>query len=148
MRDGFTWTQSFARGKATSKLTKGKATRKTGTIITFWPDPEVFEEGVEFDVKLLAERLQEHAFLTKGVEIQLIDERGAKHEKQVFKAWRDRRLRQAPVRRRRTIHNRVISMEARDRGRHLAAVDRAYLESIHLFANTINTHEGGCTRRA
>ena len=37
MRDGFTWTQSFARGKATTKLTKGKASRKTGTIITFWP---------------------------------------------------------------------------------------------------------------
>ena len=66
MRDGFTWTQGYARGKATSKLTKGKATRKTGTIITFWPDPEVFEEGVEFDAKVLAERLQEHAFLTKG----------------------------------------------------------------------------------
>src|SRR5919201_3410107 len=40
MRDGFTWTQNYARGKATSKLTKGKASRKTGTIITFWPDPE------------------------------------------------------------------------------------------------------------
>ena len=44
MRDGFTWTQSYARGKATSKLIKGKASRKTGTITTFWPDPEVFEE--------------------------------------------------------------------------------------------------------
>ena len=59
MRDGGTWTQSYSRGKATSKLTRGKATRKTGTIVTFWPDPEIFVEGVEFDAKVLAERLQE-----------------------------------------------------------------------------------------
>jgi DNA gyrase subunit B len=147
MRDGFTWTQNFARGKATTKLTKGKASRKTGTIITFWPDPEVFEEGVEFDVKMLAERLQEHAFLTKGVEIQLIDERGAKPEKQVFKAsggiadfvkflatGKD------------TIHNRVVSMETREADAEADIALQwtgAYSESIHSFANTINTHEGG-----
>ncbi|HSJ51232.1 MAG TPA: ATP-binding protein, partial [Actinomycetota bacterium] len=68
MRDGGTWTQSYSRGKATSKLTKGKPSRKTGTIITFWPDPEIFVEGIEFDRKILAERLQEQAFLTKGIE--------------------------------------------------------------------------------
>ena len=147
MRDGFTWTQSYARGKATSKLTKGKATRKTGTIITFWPDPDVFEEGVEFDAKLLAERLQDHAFLTKGVEIQLIDERGTKHEKQVFKAsggiadfvkflatGKD------------AVHTKVISAEARETDSEADIALQwtgAYSESIHSFANTINTHEGG-----
>ena len=147
MRDGFTWTQSYARGKATSKLTKGKASRKTGTIITFWPDPEVFEEGVEFDVKLLAERLQEHAFLTKGVEIQLIDERGAKHEKQVFKASGGIAdfVKHLSVGKD-TIHNRVISMEAREADSEADIAlqwSTAYSESIHSFANTINTHEGG-----
>src|SRR5919204_3877983 len=48
-RDGFAWTQSFARGKSTSKLQKGKASRKTGTSVSFWPDPEIFVEGTEFD---------------------------------------------------------------------------------------------------
>ncbi len=97
MRDGSTWSQTYARGKATSKLTKGKPTRKNGTVITFWPDPEVFEEGVEFDARMLAERLQEHAFLTKGVEIQLVDEREGKPTKQIVQGiGRDRRLRQAP----------------------------------------------------
>jgi DNA gyrase subunit B len=147
MREGGSWTQTYARGKATTKLTKGKATRKTGTIITFWPDPEIFVEGVEFDSRMLAERLQEHAFLTKGVEIQLIDEREDKPEKQVFKASGGiadfvKHLATGKE----TIHTRIISMEAREAE---AEADVAlqwtngYSESIHSFANTINTHEGG-----
>ncbi len=147
MRDGGSWTQTYARGKATTKLTKGKATRKTGTIITFWPDPEIFVEGVEFDSRMLAERLQEHAFLTKGVEIQLIDEREGTPEKQVFKAsggLADFVKHLATGKE--TIHTKTISMEAREAE---AEADVAlqwtngYSESIHSFANTINTHEGG-----
>jgi DNA gyrase subunit B len=147
MREGGSWTQTYARGKATTKLTKGKATRKTGTIITFWPDPEIFVEGVEFDSRMLAERLQEHAFLTKGVEIQLIDEREGKPEKQVFKAsggLADFVKHLATGKE--TIHTKIISMEAREAE---AEADVAlqwtngYSESIHSFANTINTHEGG-----
>ena len=147
MREGGSWTQSYARGKATTKLTKGKATRKTGTIITFWPDPEIFVEGVEFDSRMLAERLQEHSFLTKGVEIQLIDEREGRPEKQVFKASGGiadfvKHLATGKE----TIHTKIISMEAREAD---AEADVAlqwtngYSESIHSFANTINTHEGG-----
>ncbi|MGA9161629.1 MAG: DNA topoisomerase (ATP-hydrolyzing) subunit B [Actinomycetota bacterium] len=147
MREGGSWTQSYARGKATSRLTKGKPSRKTGTIISFWPDPEIFVEGVEFDIRMLAERLQEHAFLTKGVEIQLIDEREAKPVKQVFKASGGiadfvKHLATGKE----TIHTKIISMEAREMD---AEADVAlqwtngYSESIHSFANTINTHEGG-----
>ncbi len=147
MRDGFVWTQTYSRGKATSKLTKGKTTTKTGAIVTFWPDPEIFVEGVEFDPRLLAERLQEQAFLTKGIEIQLIDEREAKPVKQVFKATggiadfvRFLATGKEPI------HTKVISMETREDN---AEADIAlqwttgYSESIHSFANTINTHEGG-----
>ncbi len=147
MRDGFTWTQSYARGKSTSKLTKGKATNKRGTVIAFWPDPEVFVEGTEFDTRILAERLQEQAFLTKGIEIQLIDEREAKPVKQVFKATGGivdfvKHLSTG----RETVHPKIIPMEARADD---SEVDVAlqwttgYSESIHSFANTINTHEGG-----
>src|SRR5436190_17156685 len=74
-RDGFTWSQDFALGKPTSKLRKGKPTRKTGTNITFWPDPEIFQDTTEFKREVLAESLQESSFLTKGVEIALVDER-------------------------------------------------------------------------
>jgi DNA gyrase subunit B len=147
MREGGSWTQTYARGKATTKLTKGKPTRKTGTIITFWPDPEIFVEGVEFDSRMLAERLQEHAFLTKGVEIQLIDEREAKPEKQVFKASGGiadfvKHLATGKE----TIHTRIISMEAREADSEADVAlqwTNGYSESIHSFANTINTHEGG-----
>ncbi|HEX6230507.1 MAG TPA: DNA topoisomerase (ATP-hydrolyzing) subunit B [Actinomycetota bacterium] len=147
MRDGATWTQSYARGKATSKLTKGKPSRKTGAIVTFWPDPEIFVEGTEFNRLMLAERLQEQAFLTKGIEIQLIDERETKPVKQVFKASGGisdfvKHLATGKE----TIHTKVIAMEAREDD---AEADVAlqwtggYAESLHSFANTINTHEGG-----
>jgi len=147
MREGGSWTQTYARGKATTKLTKGKPSRKTGTIITFWPDPEIFVEGVEFDSRMLAERLQEHAFLTKGVEIQLIDEREAKPVKQVFKASGGiadfvKHLATGKE----TIHTKIISMEAREFDSEADVAlqwTNGYSESIHSFANTINTHEGG-----
>ena len=147
MRDGATWTQSYSRGKAISRLSKGKATSKRGTIVTFWPDPEIFTEGVEFSRSLLAERLQEQAFLTRGIEVQLIDEREASPVKQVFKATGGltdfvKHLASGKD----PIHNKVIYMEAREED---AEADIAlqwtngYAESIHSFANTINTHEGG-----
>jgi DNA gyrase subunit B len=147
IREGASWTQTYVRGKATTRLTKGKASRKTGTIITFWPDPEIFVEGVEFDSRMLAERLQEHAFLTKGVEIQLIDEREGKPEKQVFKASGGiadfvKHLATGKE----TIHTKIISMEAREADSEADVAlqwTNGYSESIHSFANTINTHEGG-----
>jgi DNA gyrase subunit B len=147
MRDGGTWTQSYSRGKATSKLTRGKPTTKKGTIVSFWPDPEIFVEGVEFDRKMLAERMQEQAFLTKSVEIQLIDERESPPVKQVFKATGGivdfvKHLATGKE----TIHNRIISMEAREEDSEADVAlqwTAGYSESIHSFANTINTHEGG-----
>jgi len=147
MRDGYTWTQSYARGKATSKLAKGKPTKKTGTIVTFWPDPEIFTETTEFDRRLLAERLQEQAFLTKGIEIQLIDERESPPGKQVFKASGGiadfvKMLSAGKE----PLHHRVIFMEAREEDAEAEIAlqwNTGYAESIHSFANTINTHEGG-----
>jgi DNA gyrase subunit B len=147
-RDGGVWTQSYARGKATSKLTKAtKGTTKTGTVIRFWPDPEIFTDGTEFDRKILAERLQEQSFLTKGIEIQLVDEREDPVHKQTFKATGGivdfvKHLATGKE----AVHSKVISAEARESD---SEVDVAlqwtggYSESIYSFANTINTHEGG-----
>jgi len=147
MRDGFTWTQTFSRGKRTSKLTKGKASRKSGAIITFWPDPEIFTESTELDPRMLAERLQEQAFLTKGIEIQLIDERADPPTKQVFKASGGiadfvKHLSTGKE----TLHNRVAYMEEKVPDAEVEVAlqwNTGYAESIHSFANTINTHEGG-----
>src|SRR5262245_37702203 len=76
-RDGHIWTQDYERGKPLGDLAKGKTTKETGTAITFLPDEEIFSDGVEFDYQTLAERLRETAFLTRGLKIELIDERGA-----------------------------------------------------------------------
>ena len=144
---GFTWSQDFARGKATTKLRKGKATTKTGTIITFWPDPEVFTDTTEFKRETLAERMQESAFLTKGIEIALVDERQKPFVRENFKASGGladfvKHLSQGKS----PLHAKVIQFEGT---RDDSEVDIAmqwndgYAESLHTFANNINTHEGG-----
>ena len=148
-REGATWTQSYSRGKATSKLTKGKASRKTGTLVTFWPDPEIFTEGTEWNRSMLAEWLQEQAFLTKGIEIQLIDERETPAVKQVFKATGGiadfvKHLATGKE----VIHTKVVSMETVEPSGNAEAEialqwTTGYAESLYSFANTINTHEGG-----
>jgi DNA gyrase subunit B len=144
MRDGATWTMAFSRGKVTKKLAKGKATTKTGTVVRFWPDPEIFTETLEFRKEILAERLQELAFLNKGAEIVLTDERDK--SKEVFKANGGlvdfvKYLAQGkdPV-------NRIIPIEYKgDDGEVEVAMQwtAGYAESVYSFANTINTHEGG-----
>jgi len=145
-RDGFVWRQEFERGVPVSKLRKVKPSSKAGTIITFWPDPEVFEETT-FDRRILAERLQEQAFLTRGVEVALVDEREDPHVRSVYKAAGGladfvRHLAQGKE----PIHSRIVRFEA-DRGTSEVEVamqwNTGYAESLHTFANTINTHEGG-----
>jgi DNA gyrase subunit B len=143
-RDGAIHTMAFARGTVTKKLTKGKAAQKTGTLVRFWPDPEVFTETVEFRKEILAERLHELSFLNKGVEIQLVDERDK--SKDIYKANGGlvdfvKYLGQGKE----TV-NRVIPVETKsDDGEVEIAMQwtTGYSESVYSFANTINTHEGG-----
>jgi DNA gyrase subunit B len=146
-RDGFTWSQSYERGKRLTALKKGKASSKTGTKITFWPDPEIFVETLEFKWEILAERLQELAFLNKGVEIILADEREEPVKKETFKATGGlvdfvKYLAQGKE----PLH-RVIPIESKDETSGEVEValqwNGGYTESFHSFANTINTHEGG-----
>ena len=77
-RDGFQWSQSFVRGKETGPLVKGRPARKTGTTITFWPDPDVFTDTVEFKYATVAQRLRELAFLNKGLRVGLVDNRNGR----------------------------------------------------------------------
>jgi DNA gyrase subunit B len=143
-RDGAIHTMAFARGKVTKKLTKGKAAQKTGTLVRFWPDPEVFTETVEFRKEILAERLHELSFLNKGVEIQLVDERDK--SKEVFKANGGlvdfvKYLGQG-----KDTVNRIIPVETKTDDSEVEIAMQwtaGYSESVYSFANTINTHEGG-----
>jgi DNA gyrase subunit B len=145
-REGSTWTQSYERGKRLSPLKKGKASRKTGTTVTFWPDPEIFVETLEFKRETIAERMRELAFLNKGAEITLSDEREQPAVKETFKASGGlvdfvKFLAQGKE----TVH-RVIPIETKgDDGEVEVALqwNNGYTESFYSFANTINTHEGG-----
>lgn len=76
-RDGGIYTMEFARGKTTKKMKKIGTTKQTGTTVTFWPDDMIFETTV-FDYDTLRDRLQETAFLNKGLKITLTDERELK----------------------------------------------------------------------
>jgi DNA gyrase subunit B len=146
MREGFSWTMAFSRGKSTKKLTKGKATKKTGTLIRFWPDPEVFTETLEFKREILSERLQELAFLNKGVEIRLIDEREEPRHTDLYKANGGLVDFVKHLATGKDSITRVIAFEERAEDAEVEVAlqwTAGYAESVYSFANTINTHEGG-----
>ena len=72
-RDGYVWRQAYAVSEPTGPLRRGEPTSETGTIITFWPDPDIFETTV-WTFETLSRRLQEMAFLNRGLSITLTDE--------------------------------------------------------------------------
>jgi DNA gyrase subunit B len=144
-RDGHVWTQNYSRGKPTSQFKKGPAVKKTGTKITFLPDLEIFDE-VGFDFQTLAERLRETAFLTRGLRIDLIDERGGGQEVHfhykggIVDFVRHLNENKDPL------HRKTVFFENEtDEGQVEVAMqwNSSYQESIFSFANNINTHEGG-----
>ena len=73
-RDGYVWSQAYERGAPMTDIVRGEATDETGTTTTFWPDPMIFET-TEWDFETLSRRLQETAFLNRGLRISLTDER-------------------------------------------------------------------------
>ena len=146
-RDGFAWRQEYSRGKPTTPLRRGNASGRTGTIVQFWPDPEIFEETV-FKREVLAERLQEQAFLTRGIEMGLDDERDAPAFRAVYKAaggLSDFVRHLAPTGKEPLQAKPVHFTVQRESSEVDVALqwNAGYAESIHTFANTINTHEGG-----
>jgi DNA gyrase subunit B len=145
-REGHVWSQDYERGKPMTELAKAEPTKEHGTQITFLPDLEIFEE-IGFDFDTLAERLRETAFLTRGLRIELVDERGETNSV-VFKydgGIEDfvRHLNENKD----ELHRKVIYFEGSDDedGEVELAMqwNSSYQESIFSFANNINTHEGG-----
>jgi len=144
-RDGYRWTQSYERGVPLAPLERGAATRETGTTITFLPDEDIFE-SLDFDFKVLEERMRETAFLTRGLRISLVDERGDGHKASFhyeggivdFVAYLNEN--------KEPIHPKVIffSGESEEGSVEVAMQwNASYQESVFSFANNINTIEGG-----
>ncbi|MEW6581384.1 MAG: DNA topoisomerase (ATP-hydrolyzing) subunit B [Actinomycetota bacterium] len=118
---------------------------RTGTTISFKPDADIFEDP-SFDFETLAQRFRETAFLTKGLTVRLVDERGSGREVE-FRydggiADFVRHLNES----REPLHNDVIVIEASGAEGEVEVAMQwtgAYTESVYTFANNINTHEGG-----
>ena len=167
-RQGSVWRMAFRDGVPTGPLEKGEDTDATGTTVTFWPSSETFET-VEFDAETLRSRFQQMAFLNKGLELTLVDERTAHVSTDETDV--DHGAEAETARERRTtyrydgglvdyvkhlnsskrsdpVHDEILSFEAEAEDKHISVEiamqwTLAYSESVHTYANTINTHEGG-----
>ena len=161
-RDGYVWREQFVRGTPEGELVRGEPTDRTGTIITFWADPDIFD-SVIYSFDTLARRMQEMAFLNRGLIIDLIDERprvddaeplteseAAAHRVHYqYDGGIADFVRHINARSKGgVVHPTVIeySSEDVDLGMSLEVAMQwsgDYNEGVHTFANTINTHEGG-----
>ncbi len=149
-KDGYVWRQSYAASEPTGPLTKGEKTDETGSIITFWPDGDIFETTT-WSFETLSRRLQEMAFLNRGLTIVLTDERPeyANGEPHVVSYRYDggiadfvRYLNASKE----AVHDTVIEFGDEATGMAVEVAMQwsgSYSESVHTFANTINTAEGG-----
>ena len=143
-RDGGIFYQRYERGKAVTDVIRKCDTDKTGTKITFMPDDEIFEE-INFSYDILTQRLREQAFLTRGIKIELIDERTGKtnvfHYEGGIVSFVKYLNRTKEV-----LHEEPIYMRAvRDDIEVEVALqyNNSYIETVLSFANNINTQEGG-----
>jgi DNA gyrase subunit B len=146
-RDGQVWRQEFHRGEPVADLEAVGKTKETGTTITFMPDLDVFEE-IEFDEKILTQRLREMAFLTKGLRLCFVDERAEGEESEFYYEGGIRDFVAYSNQAKDPVHKHIVYFESESEDPQ-AQVEIAmqwnasYVESIFSFANNINTHEGG-----
>ncbi|MEA2167959.1 MAG: gyrase subunit [Solirubrobacteraceae bacterium] len=144
-RDGFVWTQDYVRGAPQGDLVKGEPTTETGTEISFLPDTEIFEE-TEFDWATLEQRLRETAYLTKGLRINIEDERAVHHKAEFHYEGGIRDFVTYLNQNKDSVQEKVIYFESEGTEGSVEVAmqwNSSYQESIFSFANNINTHEGG-----
>jgi DNA gyrase subunit B len=147
-RDGFLWHQEYKIGVPQKPLSKGKKVDYTGTTIEFKPDDSIFET-VEFDYETLRARFQQMAFLNKGLGITITDERSGKTDSYQYKRGLVDYVEFLNASKKiELVHDEIISLEAETSKKDMSIEvamqwTNAYTESVHTYANTINTHEGG-----
>ncbi len=166
-RDGFEWHISYKNGVPTAPLKKGEPTTKVGTTQTFWPNKEIFET-THFNFETLRKRFHQMTFLNKGLKLTLIDEREeavsegdevSGHDESPKKGHREVSYKYDNglldyvthlIKTKKTdlVHNEPIYFEAEDAKKQISVEiamqwTSGYSETLHTFANTINTTEGG-----
>ncbi len=153
-RDGKVWVQSYERGVPRAPVKTIGTSRKTGTKITFWPDPEVFSV-TEFHFDGLSQRLRELSFLNPGVAISIHDERSEKKHDFAYEGG-IRSFVEHLNKTKQPIHDKVIFFQdirdgtgdpKRDAEKERVEValqwNEGYAETIFTFTNTINNRDGG-----
>jgi DNA gyrase subunit B len=149
-RDGYVWRQAYEKGDAVTEVVRGEPTTETGTTTTFWADDSIFET-LEWSFETLSRRLQEMAFLNRNLRITLTDQRpehvnGEPHvvsycyEGGIADFVRYLNASKEPV------HASVIDFGEDGDGISAEIAmqwNASYSESVHTFANTIGTAEGG-----
>ncbi len=150
-RQGFTWTQEYSQGVPKAPLKQaGKAGKKTGTKITFHPDPKIMD-ALKFNFDTLAQRLRELAFLNKGLKITLTDEREdpVKVKEFIYQGGIAEFIKHINTGKS-VLHDKPIHFEATAKGPSgemsmevALQYNDAYSETIFSFANNINTVDGG-----
>ncbi|MGX5696047.1 DNA topoisomerase (ATP-hydrolyzing) subunit B [Agromyces soli] len=168
-RQGHVWRQAYEIGVPLAPLSKDEASDETGTTTTFWASPDIFET-VEYDYETLRTRFQQMAFLNKGLRITLTDQRpgsavpvdpavvdadgtagdaAARTETFLYERGLSDYVEYLnKSKRAELVNEEIISFESEDTERNISLEvamqwTTAYTESVHTYANTINTHEGG-----
>ncbi len=147
-REGHYWTQSYTVGVPDAPLVKGKETDLHGTMIEFLASPEIFET-VEYDYETLRQRFQQMCFLNKGLTISLTDERNGREDTYCYEnGLKDYVAYLNNSKKSEIVNEEIISFEAETKEKNMSVEiamqwTNAYNESVHTYANTINTHEGG-----
>ncbi|MBG6092262.1 DNA gyrase subunit B [Actinomadura viridis] len=152
-RDGHVWRQSYTWQGPEVPLSKGEPTDETGTTITFWPDENIFET-TEWNFETLSRRMQEMAFLNRGLAISLVDERPDHADAEDGEARSVRYHYEGGIEdfvryinsKREAVHDSVVYFGDDTEGMSVEIAmqwNSSYAESVHTFANTINTAEGG-----
>ena len=150
-RDGHTWEQDYSKGTPISELRQTGNSKRRGTKVHFLPDRSIFKV-TEYNYDTLAQRLRELAFLNKGLEITLVDERTidpktAEPKRSDFRYAGGisefiRHINKGKA----VLHDQPILMEANRDGVDMEVAlqyNDAYSETIFCFANNINTADGG-----
>ena len=150
-REGKIYEQEYERGKSMYPVKSVGTTDFRGTMVTFKPDHEIFQQSLEYNYDTLANRLRELSYLNKGLTITIEDKR-AKQEDGTFKGetFHSKEGLKEFIRfldgNREMLIGDVISMEGEKNGIPVEVAmvyNTSYTENLHSYVNNINTHEGG-----
>ncbi len=148
-RDAKEHYMDFERGITSTqlKMLRGVPAKETGTKVWFQPDSEIFQETLRYDWTTLASRLRELAYLNKGIQITLTDERADEQREEVFFARGGlKEFVKYLIGNKKPLHQDVVYIDTMrdDIGIEMALqYNDSYAENVFSFVNNINTHEGG-----